>query len=225
MTLSFPAGQHEKICNVFPKDQYIEVGSDARIVCQSSCVQGKIFWTLNNIPIDERLSNTINSSYTLLSLKNFTRHSATLQCHSTDTQQVLGGTTIRTYCKKCFWYLYCESLTKSAAHCPDSRFNWTEQCFSLDVYALLSVWLSTILEVNMAVDACSEITYRLCLPAFFPLHSKTQQNIMHLALWSLFSGRYTRTAHMQLGASDEFFNENKLHCAVSFIFPPLLCEY
>lgn len=100
-------GQHDKTCNVVPKDQYIEVGSDAEIVCQSSCVRGKIFWTLNNVPMDTSLSNTINSSHTVLSLRNFTHRSATLQCHSVDTQQVLGGTTIRTYSKpskiSCIW--------------------------------------------------------------------------------------------------------------------------
>ncbi|KAM7395172.1 hypothetical protein PAMA_006771 [Pampus argenteus] len=101
-------GQHEKICNVVPKDQYVEVGSDVEIVCQSSCVHGKIFWTLNNIPIDERWSNIINSSHTVLSLRNFTHRTATLQCHSVDTHQVLGGTTIRTYSKpskiSCIWH-------------------------------------------------------------------------------------------------------------------------
>ncbi|XP_044024261.1 interleukin-31 receptor subunit alpha-like isoform X2 [Siniperca chuatsi] len=92
-------GQHETTCNVVPKDQYIEVGSDTEIVCQTSCVHGKIFWTLNNRRIDESLSNTINSSHTVLTLRNFTHHSATLQCHSAATKQVLGGTTIKTYSK------------------------------------------------------------------------------------------------------------------------------
>lgn len=100
-------GQHDKTCNVVPKDQYIEVGSDAEIVCQSSCVRGKIFWTLNNKRLEKSLSNAINSSHTVLSLRNFTHRSATLQCHSVDTQQVLGGTTIRTYSKpskiSCIW--------------------------------------------------------------------------------------------------------------------------
>lgn len=92
-------GQHENACDVFPKDQYLEVGSDINIVCQTSCIQGKIFWTLNNRRVKESLSNTTNSTHTVLSLRNFTHHSATLECHSAATQQVLGGTTIRTYSK------------------------------------------------------------------------------------------------------------------------------
>ncbi|XP_042359692.1 interleukin-6 receptor subunit beta-like isoform X2 [Plectropomus leopardus] len=92
-------GQHENICNVAPKDQYIEVGSDISIVCQTSCINGKIFWTLNNRPVDESLSYTTSPSHTVLTLRNFTHHSATLQCHSRATHQVLGGTTIRTYSK------------------------------------------------------------------------------------------------------------------------------
>ncbi|XP_035534941.1 interleukin-31 receptor subunit alpha-like isoform X2 [Morone saxatilis] len=82
--------------NVFPKDPYIEVGSSINIVCQNS-VQGKIYWTLNSERINESWSNT-NSSHSVLSLPNFTHSSATLQCHSANTQ-VLGGTIIRTYTK------------------------------------------------------------------------------------------------------------------------------
>ncbi|XP_074471621.1 interleukin-6 receptor subunit beta-like isoform X1 [Sebastes fasciatus] len=97
--ISICKGRLENNCNVFPKDKYIEVGSDIDIECQTSCVKGKIFWTLNNVPVDERLSNTINSSHTVLSLRKFTHHSAILQCHSAVNQQVLGGTNIRTYSK------------------------------------------------------------------------------------------------------------------------------
>uniref|UniRef100_UPI0037E87E8F interleukin-31 receptor subunit alpha-like n=1 Tax=Semicossyphus pulcher TaxID=241346 RepID=UPI0037E87E8F len=92
-------GKHENTCNVFPKDQYIEVGSDTKVVCHSSCVPGKISWTLNKRVIDESLSHTINSSHTVLSLRNFTEHSATVLCRSAATEEVLGGTTIRTYSK------------------------------------------------------------------------------------------------------------------------------
>ncbi|XP_035851389.1 interleukin-6 receptor subunit beta-like isoform X2 [Sander lucioperca] len=92
-------GQHENTCNVVPKDIYIEVRSDIDVVCQTSCVHDKIFWTLNNRPVDKSLSNTINSSHTVLSLRNFTHQSATLLCRSENTQQVLGGTTIKTYSK------------------------------------------------------------------------------------------------------------------------------
>ncbi|KAF1376788.1 hypothetical protein PFLUV_G00215080 [Perca fluviatilis] len=99
VTPSICKGQHENTCNVVPKDKYIEVGSNIDIVCQTSCVHGKIFWTINNRSVDKRLSNTINSSHTVLSLRNFTHQSAILQCHSEDIQQVLGGTTIKTYSK------------------------------------------------------------------------------------------------------------------------------
>uniref|UniRef100_A0A3P8SKH3 Interleukin 12 receptor, beta 2a n=1 Tax=Amphiprion percula TaxID=161767 RepID=A0A3P8SKH3_AMPPE len=92
-------GQHDNTCDVFPKDRYIEMGSSIKIVCQTSCVNSNVFWTLNSRPIDESLSNTINSTQTVLSLSNFIHHSAVLQCHSADTQQILGGTTIRTYSK------------------------------------------------------------------------------------------------------------------------------
>ncbi|XP_038583795.1 interleukin-31 receptor subunit alpha-like [Micropterus salmoides] len=96
---SISDGQHETTCNVVPKDQYIEVGSDTEIVCQTSCVPGKVFWTLNKIPVDESLSHITNSSHTVVTLRNFTHHIATLECSSVDTKQVLGGTTIRTYSK------------------------------------------------------------------------------------------------------------------------------
>ncbi len=94
---SIPAGLHGNTCNVFPKDQYIERGSDTQITCQTSCVHGEIYWTLDNISQDKTLSERINSSHTVLSLKNFTNQRATLQCHSEVTKQILGGTTIRSY--------------------------------------------------------------------------------------------------------------------------------
>ncbi|GLD49584.1 interleukin-31 receptor subunit alpha-like protein [Lates japonicus] len=141
--LSSPICKGRKVntCNVTPKDQYIEVGSDAQVVCQTSCVRGKIFWTLNNRPINERLSNATNSSHTVLSLKNFTHHSATLQCHSAETQQVLGGTTIRTYSKpskiSCRFYYVSQS-----EGLPDRLMcSWEHQ-------------INSSLEVNYTVDVC-----------------------------------------------------------------------
>ncbi|XP_070843562.1 interleukin-31 receptor subunit alpha-like [Chaetodon trifascialis] len=89
-------GLHENKCKVVSQDQYIEVGSGTQIVCQTSCIHGKVFWTLDNSYINE---STSNSSHSALSLRNFTKRSATLQCHSADTQEVLGGTIIRTYTK------------------------------------------------------------------------------------------------------------------------------
>lgn len=95
----FPAGQHV-ICNVYPKHLYVEEDSSVEIVCQTSCSNhGKIFWTLNGKNINESLSKTINATHTVLSLRNFTQSSAVVQCHSSYGNQLLGGVTIRTYCK------------------------------------------------------------------------------------------------------------------------------
>ncbi|TKS76287.1 mRNA-capping enzyme [Collichthys lucidus] len=97
MSSSFLVGLHSSTCNVVPKDEYIEVGSDIDIVCQTSCVQSKVFWTLNGTRVDESLSYTINSSRTVLSLRNFTYPKAELVCHTADTERVIGGTIIRSY--------------------------------------------------------------------------------------------------------------------------------
>lgn len=97
------AGLDDKKCNVVPKNLYVEVGSSVEVMCQSWCVRGKIFWTLNNRLLEESLSKTINSSHTVLTLAHITEPVATLQCHSSDIQQILGGTTIITYSKK---YIY-----------------------------------------------------------------------------------------------------------------------
>lgn len=94
--VSICKGQYEK-CKVVPKDQYVEVGSDTKIDCHTSCVHGKVFWKLNNRPIESR-STAVNSSLTVLSLKNFTEHSATLVCYSANGE-ILGGTIIRAYSK------------------------------------------------------------------------------------------------------------------------------
>nr|XP_057913627.1 interleukin-31 receptor subunit alpha-like isoform X2 [Doryrhamphus excisus] len=95
-------------CDVVPKNVYIEVGSDTEIVCQSLCVRGKVFWTQNNKILPRNLSRWINSSHTAVSLRNFTLRKAALQCHSEDTKEILGGTTIRTYSKPtnvgCIWH-------------------------------------------------------------------------------------------------------------------------
>uniref|UniRef100_M4ARC0 Interleukin-31 receptor subunit alpha-like n=1 Tax=Xiphophorus maculatus TaxID=8083 RepID=M4ARC0_XIPMA len=92
-------GQHV-ICNVYPKDLYVEEDSSVEIVCQTSCSNhGKIFWTLNGKNINESLSKTINATHTVLSLRNFTQSSAVVQCHSSYGNQLLGGVTIRTYSK------------------------------------------------------------------------------------------------------------------------------
>ncbi|XP_047245003.1 interleukin-31 receptor subunit alpha-like isoform X2 [Girardinichthys multiradiatus] len=98
-TLSVCKGHHEKNCNVFPKDLHIEVGSSVELVCQTSCSNGKFFWTLNNKNISESLSKTINSTHIALSLRNFTQSSATVECRSSYTDQILGGIIIKTFSK------------------------------------------------------------------------------------------------------------------------------
>lgn len=100
------AGLSESNCSILPKHLYVEVGSSVEIMCQCWRVRGKIFWTLNAILLDESLSKTINSSHTLLSLAHIAGPMAlTLECHSSDMQQILAGTIIKTYSKKYFWYL------------------------------------------------------------------------------------------------------------------------
>lgn len=97
VTPSICNGLQENLCDVFPKDLYIERGSDAQITCQTSCVPCKVYWTLNNRPVDKTLSKVIDSLHTNLTLRNFVNHSATLQCHREDTHEVIGGITVRTY--------------------------------------------------------------------------------------------------------------------------------
>ncbi|XP_054617660.1 interleukin-6 receptor subunit beta-like isoform X2 [Dunckerocampus dactyliophorus] len=95
-------------CDVIPKDVYLEVGSDTEIMCWCLYVHGKVFWTLNSEILPQSWSRSINSSHTAVSLRNFTLHKATLQCHRHDTEEILGGTTIRTYSKPtdvgCMWH-------------------------------------------------------------------------------------------------------------------------
>ncbi|XP_026173833.1 interleukin-31 receptor subunit alpha-like isoform X1 [Mastacembelus armatus] len=146
-------GQQAKTCNVVPKDQYIELGTDTEMRCQTSCVSGKIFWTLNNRPINESLSKTINSSLTVLSLRSFSHHSAILQCHSADTQQVLGGTTIKTYTKpnklSCFLHYKDEDFNSIQIHQSDIipqlfTCNWEHQINSslkINYTVLYSSWM------------------------------------------------------------------------------------
>ncbi|XP_030261833.1 interleukin-31 receptor subunit alpha-like isoform X2 [Sparus aurata] len=113
-------------CDVVPKDLYIEAGSSIEIVCLTSCVRGKVYWTLDNKSVDGSRYNT-NSTHAVLSLRNFTLPRATLQCHSNDTHQVLGGTTIKTYLKpsnlSCF--LHHENMENST---PDQfTCSWEHQ--------------------------------------------------------------------------------------------------
>ncbi|CAB1425833.1 unnamed protein product [Pleuronectes platessa] len=92
-------GQHVPGCDVYPKDPYIEVGSNTKVFCKR-CVQGEVYWTQDKERIDQSLSNTTNNhTHSVLSLTNFTQLSAVLECHSAKLHQVLGGTIIKTYTK------------------------------------------------------------------------------------------------------------------------------
>lgn len=100
---SIRAGPNSNTCSVYPKDLYIKAGENITITCQSACDgTSKIYWKLNNDRIDDSLSSMLNRTHTVLSLRNFTHPRATLQCYTADTQQVIGGTIIETYCKKSF---------------------------------------------------------------------------------------------------------------------------
>nr|XP_020483610.1 interleukin-6 receptor subunit beta-like [Labrus bergylta] len=137
-------GEHESRCNVVPTDPYIEVGSDIKIVCHT-CVNEKIYWTLQNREIDETLSNIINSSYTVLSLRNFTEHSATVVCHEKATGDIIGGTTIKTYSKPSKISCILDYDNQNASGVPELlTCNWEHQINpSKEIYytVLSSSWL------------------------------------------------------------------------------------
>lgn len=99
---SFPAGSDESGCDVIPKDVFIERGSSVQIVCLTSCTQEGVRWKQDNRPDKEHESKRINSSHTVLTLRNFTDRMATLECRRLKTDIVIGGTFIRTYSNRCF---------------------------------------------------------------------------------------------------------------------------
>ncbi|XP_077366720.1 interleukin-6 receptor subunit beta-like isoform X2 [Festucalex cinctus] len=106
--ISVHEGQ-KKECNVVPKNPYIQAGSDTRIVCDSSCVRGKVYWTLNNKKVvHESWTSAINSTHTMVTLRNVSVPQATVQCHQEHTGDILGGTIVRTYQKpsnvSCIWH-------------------------------------------------------------------------------------------------------------------------
>lgn len=73
------------------------MGSDIHVACV--CVAGtKVYWMLDKEYLNQSLSKAVNASYTVLTLKNFTRRSAIVECLRED-HQVLAGTFIRTYCE------------------------------------------------------------------------------------------------------------------------------
>ncbi|CAL8314470.1 unnamed protein product [Lota lota] len=100
--LATSEAQEKKIhptCAVLTKYHYVQFGSEVQVTCQNSCSKGQIFWTVNNQRIADTFSESINSSHTVLSLRNFTYQSAMIQCQSESTGLVLDGTTIKTYTK------------------------------------------------------------------------------------------------------------------------------
>ncbi|XP_077567705.1 interleukin-6 receptor subunit beta-like [Stigmatopora nigra] len=100
--------EEQNLCNVFPKDPYIQKGSNIQILCKSFCVNGKVYWTLNNEDVKKSWSSSINSTHHILSLKNFTLSNATVLCRHADTKIIAGGTFVRTYVKPsvvgCIWH-------------------------------------------------------------------------------------------------------------------------
>uniref|UniRef100_A0A8C8DJ92 Fibronectin type-III domain-containing protein n=1 Tax=Oryzias sinensis TaxID=183150 RepID=A0A8C8DJ92_9TELE len=99
MPVLFSLG-HFQPCRVFPTDLFVEVGSSVWLVCSCDSVRnGKFFWTLNRKSVDEKLSKRINATHSMLSLTNFIHSHATVECHNTETTQILGGTIVRTYSK------------------------------------------------------------------------------------------------------------------------------
>jgi len=103
---AFTAQERQKNrCAVFTEQQYVQWGSEVQITCRCSVSYGKTFWTVNNQQADDHLSDSINSSHGVLSLKNFTYKSAVIQCHSS-TGIVFDGTTIKTYSKSIRFFFH-----------------------------------------------------------------------------------------------------------------------
>lgn len=98
-------GLDESHCSVHPQDLYVEVGSSVTVTCHFGCLHGKIIWKLNHKVLNESLSETINSSCTVISLPRITEPSSVLVCYNSDKEQFLGGTVIKTYSEKFFCYL------------------------------------------------------------------------------------------------------------------------
>ncbi|XP_028997493.1 interleukin-6 receptor subunit beta-like isoform X2 [Betta splendens] len=91
------ADRQANSCSVVPRDQYLEYGRDTEVVCRTSCLPGPVSWTLGDSPVAQSLSRSVNSTHAVLTLRNFTRGDAALECRNWHTGLVLGGTYIRTY--------------------------------------------------------------------------------------------------------------------------------
>lgn len=123
-------GSDESGCDVIPKDVFIERGSSVQIVCLTSCTQEGVRWKQDNRPDQGHESKRINSSHTVLTLRNFTDRMATLECRRLKTDIVIGGTFIRTYTKpsklSCMLY-YKDDNDKGGATPNQFTCKWEDQ--------------------------------------------------------------------------------------------------
>ncbi|KAK0142741.1 Granulocyte colony-stimulating factor receptor [Merluccius polli] len=134
----------KKSCAVFTNYQYVQFGSEVQVTCLSSCRPGTSYWTVNNQKVADRLSQSFNSSYAVLSLERFTYQSAVIQCHSSSSGLVLDGTTIKTYTKPS--NVSCLLQATSTGGFPKMVCNWEHK---------MSSSLAITYIVNRTCDHCS----------------------------------------------------------------------
>ncbi|CAL8392743.1 unnamed protein product [Gadus morhua 'NCC'] len=139
-------------CAVFPKNQHVQFGSEVQVTCQSSCSEGQIYWVVNGQVVADRFSKSINSSHTVLSLKNFTYQSVIIQCHSVFNDLVLDGTYIKTYTKPSNVSCLIR-LNRTAEGFPKMVCNWE--------HAMSSSWKITY-TVQSTCDSCSDLKIAYC---------------------------------------------------------------
>ncbi|XP_074541367.1 interleukin-6 receptor subunit beta-like [Halichoeres trimaculatus] len=234
-------GQQEKKCNVFPKDLYIEVGSDTKLECHTSCAHGKVFWKLNDTVIDESQLTTANSSVTVLSLKNFTAQRATLKCCSADGV-ILGGTIIKTYSKpskvSCFLY----NAIQNSIGVPDFlRCNWEHQRNpSKDTrYTILSSSSSDLSQSEICTSYNTSCTHEYggrivtkinfnsknisftvrAKSADFEAYSETQEVLRLYHMWKMIRpkiGVSTHSDHLLVNWNYTHFSSGVVKCQVRY---------
>uniref|UniRef100_A0A3P9L634 Fibronectin type-III domain-containing protein n=1 Tax=Oryzias latipes TaxID=8090 RepID=A0A3P9L634_ORYLA len=149
---------HFQPCRVFPTDLFVEVGSSVWLVCSCDSVRnGKFLWTLNGKSVDEKLSKRINSTHSMLSLTNFIHSHATVECHNTETRQILGGTIVRTYSKpqniSCF--LHYENPTDDGV--PQLfTCTWEHQTHnSKTINYIVNIASADVFSCNSSVKSCT----------------------------------------------------------------------
>ncbi|XP_034017949.1 interleukin-6 receptor subunit beta-like [Thalassophryne amazonica] len=183
----------EEMCRVLAKHQYVEVGSDVEVACYSSCVSDSVFWTLNKERVSNRLSHTINSSYTVLLLKNMTLSSAMLQCHGAHTEYVLGGAVIRTYTKpaKIMCTLHFQNLT--AISNPDVlNCSWEHKMNSPpEIKYTLYMKCATCLSTSFQSGSCSSSDTWCTVVGRFSLSNNITVTVRaKSAVWEVYSDIY-----------------------------------